>query len=371
MKLSQAPIHLLWMQRAIQLAQKAIGKTSPNPMVGAVLVKNGKVVGEGFHKKAGTPHAEIHALKQAGTKAKGATLYVTLEPCCHFGRTGPCTEALLAAGVSHVFIGSRDPNPLVAGKGIKKLRAAGLKVELGVEGKACDELIRAYRQRTVHGKPWVQGKLACSLDGRIATKTFASKWISNAAARTFAHQLRDRADAIVIGSNTVRCDNPKLTVRLGKKEIFKPVVVVDSKLSLLPNFQLFQRKSGQAEVIIATTNASLLSHRHEWEKLGFTLWLLPQGDDGHVDLQALLHKMGEVGWNEILVEGGSTLMTAFLRARLVDSLAVAIAPLLIGSDGQALVRELGVENLNDALHLDDVSMQSLGDNMLVQGSVRK
>ena len=363
--------HHQWMQRALELARKAAGKTAPNPMVGAVLVKNGKVVGEGFHKKAGTPHAEIHALKQAGAKARGATLYVTLEPCCHFGRTGPCTEALLAAGVSHVFIGSRDPNPLVAGKGIKKLRTAGLKVELGVEGKACDALICAYRQRTLRGKPWVQGKLACSLDGRIATKTFASKWISNAAARKFAHQLRERADAIVIGSNTVRCDNPKLTVRLGKKEIFKPVVVVDSKLSLALSFQLFRRKPDQAGVILATTNASLLSHRHAWEKLGFTLWVLPQGADGFVDLPALLHKMGELGWNEILVEGGSTLMTAFLRARLVDSLAVAIAPIFIGSDGQALVRELGVEKITDALHLSDVSIQALGDNVLVQGRVRK
>lgn len=357
-----------FLQRALELALKAEGQTAPNPMVGAVLVKNGKIVGEGYHKKSGTPHAEVHALKQAGKKAKAATLYVTLEPCCHQGQTGPCTEALIKAGVARVVIGCKDPNPLMAGNGLKQLKAAGIKVELNTEKTAFEDLIRGFRSRILNGRPFVVGKIAQSLDGAIATSSGESKWITNEESRKYTHQLRKRADVIIVGSNTVRRDNPRLTVRLGKKEIFKPVIVLDSTLNLLPNFQIFDREKDL--LIFATTKAASLQRRHEFEQLGHTVWVLPASKSGHVDLNALAEHMGKAGWNEAFVEGGAQLMTAFLQEKLIDKLSVGIAPILLGEKALKSVGDLGIRDLHQAIRLQNVKQLNFGDDLWVEGDLK-
>ena len=238
------------MQTAIALARKGIGKTSPNPAVGAVIVKNGRIIGKGYHKKAGRAHAEINALKQAGIKAKGAEMYITLEPCNHFGRTPPCTDVIIKAGIKKVFIGMKDPNPLVAGKGVRRLRSAGMDVEVGILEDECRGINEAYIKYITTKTPFVTLKLASTLDGKIATAAGESKWITGEDARRFAHRMRREADAVMVGIGTVLKDNPELTTRLVKGK--DPIrIVVDSQLRIPVNAKVLNKKRGG--IIIATT----------------------------------------------------------------------------------------------------------------------
>ena len=352
------------MARALALAELGRGSTRPNPMVGAVVVSDGQVVGEGHHVRAGEPHAEIHALKDAGEAARGATVYVTLEPCCFRGRTGPCTEALIEAGVSRVVVGAPDPNPRVAGGGVARLREAGLEVTTGVLEDPCWELNVAFNHWVTTGRPLVVLKLATSLDGRIAAATGASQWITGAHARREVHAMRAHLDAIMVGSGTAIADNPRLTARDVPTPGGQPVrVLVDGQLRVPPTAALYDTPG---EVIVATT----VSSGEVAESLrasGAELLTLHEGGS-HVDMVGLLEALGSREPNPItsvLVEGGSGLSTALIEADLVDRLHLFIAPTLMGGDGLAALGSLGVSHPDDAPRFEVLHVQTLGDDLEV------
>lgn len=369
------------MRRALQLAVRGRGRTRPNPMVGAVLVKDGQVVGEGWHRALGGPHAEIEALRAAGPAARGATLYVTLEPCCHHGRTGPCTEALLAAGVARVVSAMEDPNPLVAGQGHRTLEAAGVSVASGVlEGEA-RQLNIGHVTRVTKGRPWVTLKLAATLDGKLAAPDGDSRWVSCAASRERVHRMRLEHDAVAVGAGTVRQDDPRLTVRGrdGRPRRQQPLrVVFDGALELPPAARLLRETGGAVYVVTAAdasaakearlvaAGARVLRVSAEAEALGRRHG--PRPAAGRVDLAAALRALAAEGVTTLLVEGGSQLATALLRDGLVDRLAVFLAPKIMG--GAAAVPMfgwLGVERMDDVLPLLDVRVSRSGEDLLITG----
>jgi len=318
------------MARALRLAENGLFTTSPNPRVGCVIVKAGVVVGEGWHRRAGEAHAEVHALRAAGEAARGATAYVTLEPCSHFGRTPPCADALIAAGVTRVVVAMQDPNPQVAGRGLARLQAAGISVDCGVLENEARELNIGFVSRMTHGRPWVRLKAAASLDGRTALANGASQWITGPAARQDGHRWRARACAILSGIGTVRADDPQLNVR-GLDSDRQPLkVVVDSRLELSAEARLLDEgkvllaaagdPDGKEPVLVAE---------------GAEVIYLPNAA-GKVDLSALLIELGRRGINELHVEGGARLNGALLAAGLVDELLLYLAPCLLGNDAVGL-----------------------------------
>ena len=324
--------HLAYMRRALELAARARGRTSPNPMVGAVLVKDGRIVGEGFHPRAGEPHAEIFALRQAGEAARGATLYVTLEPCCHYGRTPPCTQAIIAAGVAEVHMAMLDPNPRVAGKGKAELEAAGIRTVVG----ECEEEARTLNEAFVHwittGRPFVVAKFAMSLDGKIATRTGDARWISSPEARRRVHELRDQVDAILVGAGTVIADNPQLTTRLDKPDVRHPLrVILDSRGRIPLHARVFQPDL-PGQTLVATTEASPPAYRDALQARGVEVLVLPADADGRVDLDALLVALGQREVTSLLVEGGSTVLGAFFARGRVNKVLAFIAPLILGGE---------------------------------------
>ncbi len=356
-----------WMAQALELAARGRGCTSPNPLVGAVAVRDGAVVGTGFHPRAGEPHAEVFALREAGDRARGADLYVTLEPCNHHGRTPACTEAIIAAGVRRVFVGAVDPNPLVAGTGLARLAEAGVEVVRGVAEEAARSLNEAFNHWIVSRTPWVVLKLATSLDGRIATASGKSKWITGPAARARVHRLRADVDCVMVGSGTALADDPRLTVRDVDGTFTPPArLVVDSRLRLpAPAALLDAALPGQP--IIATA-APPDAHRAEvLRHAGAAIWSLP-GADGRVDLKALMAQLGSHSpepITSVLVEGGGVLAASLLGAGLVHKIIWYQAPLLLGGDGRAGVGALGLDAPADAprLHIDRVSR--VGDDLEV------
>ena len=318
----------LHMQRAFELARRGEGFVEPNPMVGCVLVKADRVVGEGYHRKFGKPHAEANALRAAGAKAKGATCYVTLEPCSHFGKTPPCADALIEAGIKRVVVAVRDPNPLVAGRGIKKLRAAGVQVELGLLKKDAERLIAPFRTFHLDKRPFITLKWAQSIDGKIATRTGDSKWITLRAARQQAHRLRARVDAILVGSGTVLADDPELTARLAKPKRIATRVVLDSQLRTPPTSKLVMSASA-CPVLIATTDAATVRKRRLLERAGCEVHVLPSRR-GKISLPPFLALLHERGCTNLMVEGGSEVLGAFWDAGLVDRAEIYVAPRLVG-----------------------------------------
>jgi diaminohydroxyphosphoribosylaminopyrimidine deaminase / 5-amino-6-(5-phosphoribosylamino)uracil reductase len=338
-----------WMRTALELAARGQGTTRPNPMVGAIVIKDGARVGDGFHIRAGGPHAEVHALRAAGDSAVGSDLFVTLEPCCHVGRTPACTDAIIDAGVARVWIGALDPNPRVAGKGVAALRRAGVKVEMEIFESACRDLNEGYNHWMRTRRPYVIVKLATSLDGKIATVSGASQWITGPEARGAVHALRAAVDGIMVGSGTATSDDPSLTVRDVPYDGDPPTrLVVDSGLTLDLNAKLL--KDDGAEVIIATTTSAPRDRRDALQELGATVLELPSSE-GHVDLTALLQQLGERESSPIrslLVEGGSGLAAALMRSNLVDELRLFMAPLCIGGDGLSALGSLGVLQLKEA-----------------------
>lgn len=357
-----------FMQRAIALAQRGVGRTAPNPPVGAVLVRDGRIVGEGWHRQAGTPHAEIHALRAAGDEARGADLYVTLEPCCHQGRTGPCTDAVIAAGVARVMVGSEDPNPQVAGKGAAMLRAAGIEVVDGVHEEDCRSLIAPFAKRMRTGLPYVVYKAAMSLDGQTATSSGASQWISCPASRSMVHRLRDQVDAIAVGSGTVLADNPRLTTRLPEGGRDARRVVFDGRLRTSPQAAVFSQDSTAGAILVTA-----LDHPEEalrpFRERGVDIIRVAR-QDGLLDLCAALRELAARDILHLLLEGGNVLAGAMLHAGLIDRVKLFIAPVLLGGQGRSLFAGATVAELGAAFRLTALSVSRVDTDILVEGEVQ-
>ncbi|MBI3078495.1 MAG: bifunctional diaminohydroxyphosphoribosylaminopyrimidine deaminase/5-amino-6-(5-phosphoribosylamino)uracil reductase RibD [Deltaproteobacteria bacterium] len=355
------------MRQALRLARRARGDTSPNPMVGAVLVREGAVVGAAYHRRAGEPHAEVHALAEAGARARGATLYVTLEPCAHHGRTPPCAEAILRAGVDRVVVGMVDPNPLVAGRGLAQLRAAGAAVTTGVLEDACQALNEAFCKFITTGRPFVILKGAASLDGKIATRTRDSKWITGEAARRYVHMLRREVDAILVGIGTIEADDPLLTPRgVGRRSRTLYRVVADSRLRIAPGARVLA-PAPACVTIVAPTVAAPPEKVALLEARGVRVLRVP-GDGGRVDLPALVAELGKLPVVSLLIEGGGEINAEALRAGLVDKLLLFLAPKLIG--GRQAVGLLGGEGparVEEALGVQRLRVRRFGDDILLEG----
>ncbi len=360
--------HERFMQQALTLARLGEGRTRPNPPVGALVVRDGVVAGEGFHPRAGEPHAEIFALRQAGPAARGADLYVTLEPCCHQGRTGPCTDAVLAAGIRRLFVGTLDPNPQVAGRGIDVLRAAGVEVHVGLLEPACRRLIDPFAKHVTTGFPWVLLKAAATLDGRTATSRGDSKWISGPESRLLVHRLRDRLDAVMVGIGTVLRDDPLLTTRLPEEGRDPLRIVVDTHLRLPQNAALL-RSGSPAATIIATGPSVSDERAKRLEQMGVRI-LRCAAPEGRVDLLELMRRLGAEGIQSILLEGGATLNGAALRTGIVDRIALFLAPILLGGgDGPGIFSGPGPLCLAEALRLKGLEVSRSGDDILIEGEV--
>ncbi len=362
-----------YMQKAFQIAKKGEGRTSPNPVVGAVIVKSGMMVGEGYHPMAGMPHAEIYALNGAGKKAQGATLYVTLEPCNHYGRTPPCTEAIINAGITKVVIATPDPNPDVAGGGAKRLRDAGIKVEMGVlekEGRKMNEVFFKYSQTKI---PFVVLKTAMSLDGKLATRSGDSQWITSDEARRHVHQMRNIYDAIMVGVRTVMRDDPMLTCRIegGRNPIR---IIVDSEGSTPTSARVFQNAlvDGKNFLIIATTDKAPREKIEALTKAGAHVIIAPRDHNGKVDLEWLIKELGRRGITSVLIEGGGTFNAAALEAGIVDKMVSFIAPKIIGGkDAPTAVEGEGVSSMKEVPELQDVSYRTIGKDIMVEGYFRQ
>ncbi|MEN6390637.1 MAG: bifunctional diaminohydroxyphosphoribosylaminopyrimidine deaminase/5-amino-6-(5-phosphoribosylamino)uracil reductase RibD [Syntrophomonas sp.] len=354
-----------YMQRALNLAARAQGRTSPNPVVGAVLVKDGQVVGEGYHRQAGTPHAEVMALQRAKENARGATLYVTLEPCCHFGRTPPCCEAVINQGVSRVVAASLDPNPLVAGKGMARLQEAGISTVVGILQEQAVRLNEFFFKFIKEGRPFVTLKTAMTLDGKIATSTGDSRWISSEAAREYVHQLRNLYDAIMVGIGTVLADDPQLNTRLKIEEGRDPLrVILDPGLQLPLESKIVQSSREQCTLVFANRiedpqRVKML------EEQGVEVCSL-DGEGPVLDLELVLGELGRRGICSMLLEGGAEINAAMLKKRLVDKLIWVIAPKIIG--GKAApgpVAGPGRQLMSEALVLGNVQMHKLGPDFIL------
>jgi diaminohydroxyphosphoribosylaminopyrimidine deaminase/5-amino-6-(5-phosphoribosylamino)uracil reductase len=358
--------HKKYMQRCLTLAKKAGGLTSPNPMVGAVVVKNNTIIGEGFHTRAGFPHAEVEALKQAGKEARGATLYVNIEPCCHFGKTPPCTDMIIKSGIKSVFIGMQDPNPLVSGNGIKQLQQAGISVEQGLLKTEASRLNEVFIKYITKKRPFVVLKTAISLDGKIATFTGESKWITGEKARKFAHTLRSYYDAVLVGIGTVLKDDPLLTLRGSLKNIRQPVrVIVDSSAKIPIECQLLKTTKNMRTIIAVTKNA-VASKLKKLTNTGAEV-LLTQSQNDRVNLDDLLNKLGSMGITSMLVEGGGEINASFIDSDLVDKLLIFIAPKIIGGrEGVSFVQGKGVSHLRECSLYERPRIKRMGEDILLE-----
>jgi len=356
-----------FMKRALLLAEKARGRTSPNPLVGAVVVKNGQVLAEGYHKKAGGAHAEIEALKKCGHKAKGATLYVTLEPCPHYGRTPPCVETLIKSRLSRVVIGMMDPNPLVRGKGIRLLKARGVKVRVGVLQEECERQNESYVKWIVHQRPFVILKVAATLDGMVATGQGDSKWVTSVEARQHVHQMRDQVDAILIGVNTVVRDDPRLTTRMIGKKGRDPIrIIVDGTLYIDPQRKVLNLKS-KAPTWLATTHEANPVKIEEIKKKKNVDILTCRDQNGRLDLKDLLIQLGQRGVASLLVEGGPAIHSSFINERLADKVMIYYAPKLLGGGALSMFNSLRVASLKHLFVLRGLKATPIGDDMLLEG----
>lgn len=347
------------MKLALRLARRGMGWVSPNPMVGAVLVKAGRVIGTGYHRRYGGDHAEVDALKRAKESPEGATLYVTLEPCCHWGKTPPCTDAILRAGIRRVVIPTLDPNPKVAGKGKEILEAHGVEVQVGVLAEEARRLNRAYFKYHEEGLPLVTLKWAQSLDGRIAASSGDSRWISSRPALRFSHRLRAHHDAVLVGIGTVLKDDPELTVRLVRGRDPKKVIL-DSRLRLPPGAKVLTPPRG---LMVATTERADQEKAKALEALGVEVLLC--GEE-RVDLRRVLKELHGRQVQSLLVEGGSRVITSFLREGLWDRLIVILAPKVIG-EGIEAVGDLGIREVKDALTFQDPSFRRIGPDLVFEG----
>jgi diaminohydroxyphosphoribosylaminopyrimidine deaminase / 5-amino-6-(5-phosphoribosylamino)uracil reductase len=365
-----------FMAQAIRLARRAQGRTAPNPPVGAVVAREGRVVGQGYHHAAGTPHAEPLALDAAGKKVRGADLYVTLEPCNHQGRTPPCTEKILKSGIKRVFIGALDPNPRVAGNGAGFLAQQGLEVESGILEDRCQDLIAPFASLITRGRPFVSLKLAASLDGRIATRSGQSQWLTGPEAKAWAHRLRDRCEAIMVGRATVAQDNPSLTTRLNRGKGQNPLrVILDSRLKIDPGSKVVTGpgEGGPAGggCLILTRDKASLAREKALRAAGAEVVRLDPGQGG-VDLSQVLLELGKRGVMRLLLEGGPELAGRFIRARFVDEVFFMYAPMVIGGkSAPGMVAGPMIQEIGQAARLEDMRTRRLGRDILIRARVAR
>lgn len=352
------------MRMALALARRGLGTVWPNPTVGCVLVRDGDVVGRGWTQPGGRPHGETEALRRAGPRAQGATAFVSLEPCCHWGRTPPCTEALIDAGVARVVMPIEDPDPRVAGKGAERLRAAGVTVETGLCVEEATELNAGFLSRIRQGRPLVTLKLATTLDGRIATHSGESRWITGPTARARAHLMRATHDAVMVGSNTVLVDNPELTCRLSGLEERSPVrVVVDGGLRVPLTARLVAEAARTPTWFLVREGAEE-TRRRAFADCGVEMIDVPHGPSGEIDLGVALLALGHRGLTRLLVEGGGGLAAALLAADLIDRIAWFRGPVIVGGDGRPAVAPFGITALDAAPRFTPVAVEPVGEDVL-------
>ncbi len=360
-----------FMNLAIRLALKGQGKVSPNPMVGAVIVKQGKIVGRGFHHRSGRPHAEINALRQAGRRAKGATLYVTLEPCCSFGKTPPCADAIIKSGIKQVVIASRDQNPLNKG-GIAILKKKGLKVKTGVLRQKARDLNESYFKFITQQSPFVVVKIAETLDGKIATASGNSKWITSPPARRYSHRLRGQTDAILVGINTILRDNPLLTTRYPFSATSPVKIIVDSKSKLPLNAKILSRMS-PAQTIVATTRFADKSKIKALQDKGVhVITDLParraKNFKERLSLKSLMKRLAKLNITSVLIEGGGEIIASALEEKIVDKLLIFIAPKIIGGEEAVTsVEGRGINRINQAIRIRGLKIKKIGQDILIEG----
>ena len=360
------------MELALELAIRGEGLVEPNPMVGAVIVdRQGRVIGEGWHQQFGGPHAEVNALAAAGPVPSGATLYVTLEPCSHQGKTPPCAKAVIAAGLARTVIGCQDPAPHVAGRGIAQLRAAGMQVDLGVCQKGAEALIAPFRMLQTEHRPWVHAKWAMTLDGRIATRTGHSQWISNADSRGYVHQLRGRMDAILTAAGTVRSDNPQLTARPAGVRTPLRVVLDRTGQSLTRDSQLVQTAQRTPVLLAADQTALADQIRDQLEQAGVEIFFT-SGDTRTARVASLLQELGRRQCSNVLLEAGPGLLGACLDAGVIDEVHAFVAPKLVGgADARSPIDGVGRDRIPELSSLEHVRVQSFGADTLIHGRVQR
>ena len=388
-----------YMARAMSLAARAIGQTYPNPMVGAVVVKDGRIIGEGYHHKAGEPHAEVHALRAAGDEAKGATLYVTLESCAHYGKTPPCAKRVIEAGISRVVVSVGDPNPLVAGKGIAMLKAAGIEVKTGVLEKECSTLIEGFLAYIKDKRPFITLKSAMSLDGKIATRTGESQWITNETARRDGHVLRATHDAIVVGIGTVLADNPSLTARISyeaveaaltkritakykdalvtlesdtNRAVHQPDVLILDSLGRTPlDSQILSNQESGRKVHIFVSDRCDSDRINQLQQAGAQVHVVSE-QNGQLDLDEFLTIAGQIGYTSLLIEGGSHIISAFVKAKQFNKIITYIGNILIGGkDALSAMAGDGIDYLKDAPELQFNSVELIDNNIRIEAYRRE
>ncbi|HKN85911.1 MAG TPA: bifunctional diaminohydroxyphosphoribosylaminopyrimidine deaminase/5-amino-6-(5-phosphoribosylamino)uracil reductase RibD [Nitrospiraceae bacterium] len=368
--MNPADLDRLYMQRALRLAARGRGRTSPNPMVGAVIVSKGRIIGQGYHHQAGEPHAEILALQAAGKQARGGTLYVTLEPCCHLRkRTPPCVPILIQSGLDRVIVAMLDPNSQVKGRGVARLRRAGIEVTVGRLREEAEELNEAYIHWIKTGRPFVILKAAMTLDGKIATAGGESRWITGEEARRQVHRLRSQVDAVMVGIGTVLHDDPQLTARLPGRVARQPVrVVLDSRLRIPFTAEVLSKKGG-GEILIATTAHASKRRIEQLQHLGATVLILPT-EQGRVSLRACVIELGKRGMTSVLLEGGSEMNASAFSAGLVNRLRLYMAAAVLGGqDAKGIVGGASPASLTEAWRLKDLHVTQVGEDLLLDGLV--
>ncbi len=360
-----------FMKKALELAKKGEGYVSPNPLVGAVVVKEGEIVGSGYHKKAGTPHAEVHALEDAGEKASGATLYVNLEPCCHIGKTPACSLKVINSDIKRLVVGMIDPNPKVAGQGIKQLEKAGIEIITGVLEKEAKELNEIFIKNMQDKAPFVYLKTAQTIDGFLATRTGDSRWVTNEKARAYGHKLRHKVDAILVGSGTVLNDNPRLTTRLEDNTGVDPIrVVLDSKLRTPLDANIINQESESKTIIFTSQDYNQKKFKQFQEKENVKVIILNKDSDNQLDLDEMLQILFDMEVMSILVEGGGTVNHSFIQQNLVDKIYTFIAPKFLGgNDGVPAFKGKGVERMKNSYKLKNIEFEKVDDNYLMIGKL--
>jgi diaminohydroxyphosphoribosylaminopyrimidine deaminase/5-amino-6-(5-phosphoribosylamino)uracil reductase len=359
-----------YMKQALDLAQKGSGWTTPNPMVGAVVVKDGQVVGQGYHQRAGGPHAEVNAIDDAGSRARGATIFVTLEPCNHFGRAPPCTRKIIDAGIRRVVVAMADPNPGVTGGGNATLQDQGLDVTTGVCEKEARTLNESFITWITTGKPFVIAKCAATLDGRIATRTGDSRWVTGRASRQFVHRIRHGVDGIMVGAETVKKDDPSLTTRLDDQTGSDPTrIILDSHLSMPPTAKMLRQKSDAPTWVVCGPDATA-DRRHVLEKAGARVIDLSL-KMGRIDLSALMEKLGAMGITSLLIEGGGTVLGSAFAAGIVDKVCFFYAPKILGGDdGVPICRGVGPDSMQQSLPIHDLTVFRFDTDVMLQGYLK-